>query len=362
MHYYADEDILRGPYLMRRFDAEMIGALLDDLRPERAQVILTAPGRRDTERSPYYDVPTRARGPEAIMLSQLARRARRATRCICPTRIPSLPRTRRCWRWRRTTRRHRSCATTANAAHLVPAGGGVPCAQGRAVRQLSFAAGRQLRHGAGRRRRCTRVSSRMRSTSTPTRHCWRVWASISTATAQGISLRVSGYNDKQLRLLEELLAAIDRQVFEPARFERIRREMVLELRTPCRAAPDVAAPRRPAPRRCQRRVQRGSAEVRPAGPRCYPSAGLPRALLDQCPGRGDAVWQLSAKCRRCVARLLAGVMAGDRGEAAAGAGGAGPAAGAALQLVRSIDHARRGGRLVPAGRRAVDSRIARCWR
>jgi secreted Zn-dependent insulinase-like peptidase len=47
--------------------------------------------------------------------------------------------------------------------------------------------------------------------------------------AQGISMRVSGYNDKQPMLLKELLANIADQAFEPARFERLRRDMVLEL-------------------------------------------------------------------------------------------------------------------------------------
>jgi secreted Zn-dependent insulinase-like peptidase len=46
---------------------------------------------------------------------------------------------------------------------------------------------------------------------------------------QGISMRVSGYNDKQLMLLDELLSKVAAQKFDAQRFERIRRELVLDL-------------------------------------------------------------------------------------------------------------------------------------
>jgi secreted Zn-dependent insulinase-like peptidase len=47
--------------------------------------------------------------------------------------------------------------------------------------------------------------------------------------AQGISLRVSGYDDKQLMLLERLLESIAAMKFDVQRFDSIRRDMVLEL-------------------------------------------------------------------------------------------------------------------------------------
>ncbi|HBM82068.1 MAG TPA: peptidase M16, partial [Halieaceae bacterium] len=48
--------------------------------------------------------------------------------------------------------------------------------------------------------------------------------------AQGISLRISGYDDKQQRLLDRLLAAIDGASFSQQRFINIRADMVRSLR------------------------------------------------------------------------------------------------------------------------------------
>jgi insulysin len=47
--------------------------------------------------------------------------------------------------------------------------------------------------------------------------------------AQGLSLRISGYNDKQAVLLNQLLAVIEEPDFDPARFENIRLDMIRSL-------------------------------------------------------------------------------------------------------------------------------------
>jgi secreted Zn-dependent insulinase-like peptidase len=47
--------------------------------------------------------------------------------------------------------------------------------------------------------------------------------------AQGISLRLSGYDDKQLVLLERLLQVIADPAFDPGRFDNIRRDMIRSL-------------------------------------------------------------------------------------------------------------------------------------
>ena len=48
--------------------------------------------------------------------------------------------------------------------------------------------------------------------------------------AQGISLRISGYNDKQATLLAQLLAVMSDPVFDPQRFANIRNDMIRSLR------------------------------------------------------------------------------------------------------------------------------------
>ena len=48
--------------------------------------------------------------------------------------------------------------------------------------------------------------------------------------AQGISLRISGYDDKQSVLLQQLLAVMGKPQFDPRRFENIRSDMIRSLR------------------------------------------------------------------------------------------------------------------------------------
>jgi secreted Zn-dependent insulinase-like peptidase len=48
--------------------------------------------------------------------------------------------------------------------------------------------------------------------------------------AQGISLRITGYNDKQALLLQQLLAVVADPAFDPRRFDDIRKDMIRALR------------------------------------------------------------------------------------------------------------------------------------
>ncbi|HSG89421.1 MAG TPA: insulinase family protein [Pseudomonadales bacterium] len=53
---YPAEDVMRGPYAMDRYDADVIARFLDRVRPQLAQVTLIAPGV-DTDRvEPWFDV------------------------------------------------------------------------------------------------------------------------------------------------------------------------------------------------------------------------------------------------------------------------------------------------------------------
>ncbi len=59
--------------------------------------------------------------------------------------------------------------------------------------------------------------------------------------AQGISLRVTGYNDKQPVLLQKLLAVAANPAFDPARFDNIRKDMIRALQNHVAAAPSSQA-------------------------------------------------------------------------------------------------------------------------
>jgi secreted Zn-dependent insulinase-like peptidase len=57
MHYYSPDDVLRGPYAMDRYDAGMIDGLVAELRPENALVVMTHEGVETDRVSKWYEVP-----------------------------------------------------------------------------------------------------------------------------------------------------------------------------------------------------------------------------------------------------------------------------------------------------------------
>ena len=229
MQYYSDADVLRGARLMQRFDAGLISEALDDLRPQRAQIVLTAPGVETDRRSPFYDVPYALFGPEAVVTSQWAGgEAEDSLRLPAPNPFipdnvdllpvaednPEVPALRldepgkRVW-YRQATKfqvprgalyvSFRSPAVGNTAAEVAAAALYTRIVSDALNEEYTYPA---LLAGLG---------------FDFYRH------------AQGISLRIDGYSDKQLSLLNSLLKAIAAQRFDPARFERIRRDMILEL-------------------------------------------------------------------------------------------------------------------------------------
>lgn len=229
MHSYADEDILRGPYLMERFAPNLISEALAGMTPERAQVVLTAPGVETRSVTGYYQVPYTQLGPEAIMLAQwrapagelalhlpepnpfipedLTLEAIAADNPATPALVFEAPRKRI---WYRQAEEFRVPKGALYVSFRSPYAGA--SAEDKAAASLY-----------------TRiVTDALNEFTYPA-----VLAGLGFdfyRHAQGISLRVSGYDDKQLRLLEQLLAAIEAQSFDAERFERVRNDMLRELR------------------------------------------------------------------------------------------------------------------------------------
>ncbi|GAB5413112.1 MAG: insulinase family protein [Congregibacter sp.] len=227
MHYYSDEDILRGPYLMSRFDAELIDEALSHLVPERAHVTLTAPGVSTDRQSPYYEVAYSQLGPEAIVLSRWRREEQGELALPAPNPFiaedvalapidadnPLVPELRvdearkRLWFKQATDFR-------------VPKG----------AMYLSFRS--PLVSATAEQRAASSLYTRMVTDAVNEYTYPALLAGLGFnfyTHAQGISMRVSGYDDKQTVLLDSLLERIGAQEFDAARFERIRRDMVLEL-------------------------------------------------------------------------------------------------------------------------------------
>lgn len=227
MHYYDDPDVLQGPYLMSDFDAAMISGALQSLTPEKAQVVLTAPEVSTDLTSPYYKVGYSKLGPEALMLSRwesddidglhlpepnpfIAEDVELVALADGNPPLPELrvqePRKRLWFKQSEDFRVPKGAMYVSFRSPLVAATAEQKAASALytrmvkdAVREYTYPA---LLAGLG----------------------FNFYTH-----GQGISMRVSGYNDKQLALLEDLLVKIADQAFDPARFERLRRDLVLGL-------------------------------------------------------------------------------------------------------------------------------------
>lgn len=227
MHYYRDADVLRGPYLMEEFDQQAIEEALALLIPERAQVVLTAPEVSTDELSPYYNVPYARLGPEALMVSRW--RAPGSGELQLPAPNPFI-------------------AEDLELVTLDPANPEGPALRVDEPRQrIWFRQAEDFRVPRGALYlsfRSPLVASSAAEYAASSLYTRMVTDAMNEYTypallaglgfnfyrhSQGISMRVSGYSDKQFALLDELLQSIASQEFSPERFERLRREMVLQL-------------------------------------------------------------------------------------------------------------------------------------
>ncbi|MEM1404605.1 MAG: insulinase family protein [Pseudomonadota bacterium] len=227
MHYYADEDILSGPYRMERFDEKLIEDALAVLVPERVQVVLTAPEVATDRNSQYYDVPYALMGPEAILLSKWTGAV--GEDLGLPAANPFI-------------------AEDVDLLPLADEAAAVPEIVLEAERQrIWYRQARDFRVPKGamylsfRSPLAANTASNAAAAALYTRVVKDALNEFTYPAllaglgfdfyrhSQGISMRVSGYNDKQFMLVEALLGSIATQEFDAQRFERLRREMVLEL-------------------------------------------------------------------------------------------------------------------------------------
>lgn len=69
---YPASAVLKGPYTMEHFDAPLIETTLEQLRPDRMLVMVSAPEAAVEQHSPWYDVPYRSRPIAAEQLADWA--------------------------------------------------------------------------------------------------------------------------------------------------------------------------------------------------------------------------------------------------------------------------------------------------
>lgn len=73
LHDYPPREVLRGPYLMERFDPALIEDYLDRLRPDNMLITVSAPERDTDAVEPYFQVPYRLRPVPAETVAEWRR-------------------------------------------------------------------------------------------------------------------------------------------------------------------------------------------------------------------------------------------------------------------------------------------------
>ncbi|MFN2286757.1 MAG: insulinase family protein [Chromatocurvus sp.] len=228
MHYYEPRDVLVGPYLMTDYQPELIREALSAMRPERAQVILTAPDVAADRESARYDVPYSVKTLSDAELADW-----RAAQQLADLHLPE------------------ANAFIAEDVSLLPLAENNPDIP-------------EVRHESGRQRiwyrqaedfrvprgalyinfRSPAVGESASQTAAAVLYTNLLSDRVNTFTypaalagldfsiykhAQGISIRISGYNDKQLTLLSRLLGVVAQPGFTQDRFEDVRADLVRSL-------------------------------------------------------------------------------------------------------------------------------------
>ncbi|MEJ2531493.1 MAG: insulinase family protein [Halioglobus sp.] len=228
MHDYAPQDILRGPYLMDNYQEPMLEDLLQRISPERALVMLVNEGVETDRTSRYYHVPY---ARHELSTEQLA--ALKVAGAADALHLPAP---------------NEFIAEDVSLVAIAKDRPGQPTVALEDDRQkIWFAQDGEFRVPKGATYinfRSPLVGQSASQSAAAALYTAVVKDGVNELTypallaglnfnlykhAQGISLRVSGYNDKQAVLLEELLGAVRDPAVDPQRFDNIRKDMIRGL-------------------------------------------------------------------------------------------------------------------------------------
>ncbi|MFK8050502.1 MAG: insulinase family protein [Halioglobus sp.] len=236
MHVYKPRDVLRGPSLMREYDADMFEKLLSALVPENALVTFSDQLAETDRVSKYYEVPYSA---ETVSPEEFANW--RSDVGISALSLPTP---------------NNFIAEDVSLKPISADNSAVPQLALEQPRQkIWFQQDEEFRIPKGATYinfRSSEVGKTARQTAAAVLYTALLKDSVNEFAypallaglrfdlykhAQGISLRVSGYNDKQAILLEQLLATIKTSEFDAKRFTNIRKDMIRSLENAIAARP-----------------------------------------------------------------------------------------------------------------------------
>ncbi|TXS91407.1 peptidase M16 [Parahaliea maris] len=228
MHYFAPEDVLQGPYLMTDYEPQLLSGLLAGLKPDNAVITLTDAGVNTDRRSAHYEVPFATAHADSAARSSWH----------SPDSEPEL----------HLPAANEFIAEDVSLVDLEEPVSDVPERIRQEDRQtLWFVQDEEFRLPKGATYvnfRSPLVGQTAEQTATAVLYTALLKDVVNEFTypallaglnfdlykhAQGISLRVSGYNDKQPVLFDRLLQTVRKPEFDAARFANIRADMIRGL-------------------------------------------------------------------------------------------------------------------------------------
>jgi len=229
MQYYAPEDILRGPYMMDQYDDAVLVELLEQIRPGNAIVTLQTPDVKGDKISNHYQVSyaqqaldvkriTGSSDDPAVQAMHLPAPnefiAEDVSLVDLPQSMPAIP----------------QIALTADRQKIWF----MPDNEFRVPRGMTYINFRSPEVGSSAEQTAqvalytALLTDQVNEFAYPARLAGMSFDFYKHA--QGISLRVGGYNDKQVLLLERLFQSIVDPTFSQRRFDDIRSDMIRSLR------------------------------------------------------------------------------------------------------------------------------------
>lgn len=228
MQVYDPQDVLRGPSLMREYKEAMFEELMSALVPENALVTFSDKLAKTDTVSKYYEVPYSAKTISAVELANW--RSDEGTAAL------SLPAP------------NNFIADDVNLITISEDNPAVPKLALKKTRQsIWFQQDEEFRIPKGATYinfRSSEVGKTARQTAAAVLYTALLKDAVNEFAypallaglsfdlykhAQGISLRVSGYNDKQAILIEQILTTIEASDFDAKRFANIRKDMIRSL-------------------------------------------------------------------------------------------------------------------------------------
>lgn len=236
MHYYQPQDFLRGPYMMEHFDRALIGRFLDYLTPENCFITLSSPSVETDSVTDIYRAHYQARpiadaqlqrwqdvalneaiqfpAPNPFVADKLALKSPQFNdreKALLQSDKPALIEEQAGFRlW------YKPDGTFAVPRASIFVDLSSPAVAGQSADEIAkLAMLSEL------------VTDSLNELSYPA-----ALAGLSYAispTLRGLSLQVSGFDDKQALLLGDILSSLRGAEFDPRRFQSIRREQIREL-------------------------------------------------------------------------------------------------------------------------------------